>query len=188
MIAHVPEEAFTSGILNKEYHDRLLVDIDGITDVAGIPPEYLWTRLSEVCQEADIEWVKSIKKHNDHGLALVNSGAKKGKPVTDRMMAITGACLRNYIDARVMPLQSVLAALKEDNMPMPSILLIPNFCLGNNDGGNIPAWQVSSLLGMLYSRLAKDLKTVVYIESLSGLEKSYGESFRHHIESHFSIA
>lgn len=189
MLTCVPEEAFKSGILNKEFHERLLVDIDAVIEVAGIPPEYLWSRLSEHCRVDEVEWMKNIRKHTNHGLALVNGGqkGKPAKPAIDRMMALTGACLRNYIDSRVMPLQDVLARLKDDAMPSPTVLMIPNFCLSQNDGGHIAPWQISALLGLLYSRLSKNLKTVVYVSSLDAVEKAYGESFRQHLEAHFQL-
>lgn len=189
MIASVPEEAYTSGVLNKEFHDRLIRDIDVVSESAGIPPKFLWSKMSEMCQEADIEWVKSIPKSMDHGLVMVGSGFKKADhPVTDRMMAMAGAFLRNYIEAKVMPLQDVLTALKNDSMPSPTILLIPNFCLANTDGGSVAPWQIGSLLGLLYSRLSRNQKTVVFVSSIECVEKAYGESFKAHFQSHFAFA
>lgn len=180
----IPEEVFAIGILNKDYHERLLSDIDRVAAVAGIPTYFVWSRLSQYCTDEDVAWVKKMRAGNDHGLAYVGTS---DKPVLDRMMAITGACLRNYTDARMMSVQDVIRLLKAGDMPSPTVLLIPNFCLGASMGGNIPSWEVSSLLGLLYSRLAKNLKTVLYVESLAVLEKGYGAPFRQHIESHYSV-
>lgn len=180
----IPPEVFDIGILNKEYHDRLLADLDGFAQKAGIPPAYIWSRLSEFCSVKEAEWVKRMRLGKDHGLAYVG---KFNTPVEDKMMAIAGACLRNYIAAKVMPVQEVLNRVKDDNMPYPTVLLIPNFCLDKDDGGSIAQWQSSSLLGLLYSRLAKNLKTVVYIGSEAALEKNYGEAFLKHIKAHYTI-
>lgn len=186
MIITVPPEAFASGVLNKEYHERLLLDIDTVTATAGIPPQYLWARMSDYGNSEDLDWVRNFKHHGDDGLAILQN--KGPVAVPDRMMAMTGAFLRNYIDARVMSVQDVLSHLKNDNMPHPTVLLIPNFCLGTKDGGHIAPWEVSSLLGLLYSRLSRNLRTVVYIGSLDAVEKAYGESFRELFDSHYSFS
>lgn len=181
-IKEIPSEVFEIGILNKDYHQKLIADLERIAEKAGIPDYMVWSRLSQYCTDKDVAWVKHIRKGDDNGLAYVGEFSV---PVEDKMMAIAGACLRNYIDAKVMPVQEVIARLKNDTMPSPTVLLIPNFCLDQGDGGEIAQWQISSLLGMLYSRLAKNLKTVLYIGSLASLQKNYGVSFRKHIEHHY---
>lgn len=188
MKIQVPDQAFKSGLLDKTYHDRLLADLERITLTAGIPPEYVWTRLSDFCPGEDGGWLRSLKKCTQQGLAFVGGKGKKfTPPIEDKMMAMTGACLRNYIDARMMPVQEVIHALKNDTMPTPTVLFIPNFCLDKGDGGNIAQWEISSLLGLLYSRMAKNLKTVIYVGSMTSLEANYGEAFKAHIQSHYQL-
>lgn len=188
MKIQVPDQAFKSGLLDKTYHDRLLADLERITLTAGIPPHYVWARLSDYCPAEDGQWVKSLKRNAEQGLAFVGGKGKKfSPPIEDKMMAMTGACLRNYIDARMMPVQEVIRALKEDSMPSPTVLLIPNFCLDKGDGGNIAQWEISSLLGLLYSRMARNLKTVIYVGSMTSLEANYGEAFKSHIQSHYHL-
>lgn len=180
----IPPEVFEIGILDREYHARLLADLERFAAKAGIPPEFVWSRMSQYCTQEEVAWVKRMRMGKDHGLCLVGDFQV---PIEDQMMAIAGACLRNFIDARVMPVQEVLSHLKSDSMPYPTVLLIPNFCLSKGDGGDIAQWQSSSLLGMLYSRLAKNLKTVLYIASESALEKNYGEAFVKHITAHYTL-
>lgn len=183
-IVKIPEEAFSSGVLDKEYHARLLIDLERFTAMAGIPPAFVWTRLSSYCSLEEIAWVQGMRRGEDYGLCYFG---ELGVPVEDKMMAIAGACLRNYIDAKVMPVQAVLSMLKEDKSPSATVLLIPNFCLGKEEGGAIANWQSSSLLGMLYSRLAQNLKTVIYISSEEALEKNYGDAFLKHVKSHYTM-
>lgn len=188
MKVEIPESVFEIGILNKEYHDRLIADLERIAERAGIPPHFVWSKLSAYCTEEDVQWVRAMRKGTQHGLAYVGGKGKKfNVPVEDKMMAITGACLRNYIDARMMAVQEVIAALKEDAMPRPTVLLIPNFCLDRGDGGNIAQWEISSLLGLLYTRLAQNLKTVIYLGSMQALEANYGEAFKTHIQAHYHL-
>lgn len=180
----IPQEAFSAGLLSKSFHDRLIADLPQLSAKAGIPPKFVWAPLSQYCQSDDLAWVRSIRDDETAGLAYIG---KTNPTVETKMMAITGACMRNYIDARLMTVQDVLSRLKADNMPSPTVLLVPNFCLDKAEGGDIPSWQVSSLLGLLYGRMAKGLKTVLYCGSLAALEKSYGQPFREHIESHYTI-
>lgn len=179
----VPQYAFDQGILDADFHERLLSDLDQVTEVAGIPKEMVWSRMVEYCVPDEIAWVKNMRTSKDHGLAYV--GAQE-KAISQKMFAVVGACLRNYIDARIMSVQEVLSRLKNDVMPQPTVLLIPNFSMIKGNGGDIPQWQVSSLLGLLYTRLARGLKTVVYIESMEELDKFYGASFRKHLDSYYT--
>jgi len=180
----VPEEAFEIGILNREYHARLLLNLETHAANAGIPPEFVWSKMSKYCTPEEVTWVRRMRVEKDHGLCYRGVFPV---PIEDKMMAVTGACLRNYIDARMMTVQEVLHYLKAGDMPSPTVLLIPNFCLDKGEGGDIAQWQSSSLLGLLYSRLAKNLKTVLYIGSEAALEKHYGEAFAKHIRSHYTM-
>lgn len=170
--------------MDKEFHARLLLEIERFTETAGIVPAMVWSRMAEYCTEEEIEWVRRMRQDKTNGMVYVGS---PNVPVEDKMMAIAGACLRNYIDARVMPVQDVIARLRADTMPHPTVLLIPNFCIEKGEGGDIAQWHISSLLGLLYSRLAKNLKTVLYVGSWASLEKNYGEAFKKHIASHYHI-
>lgn len=180
----VPEEAFASGLLDKAHHERLLADLDKVVEIAGVQPKFVWTKLSSFCGQEDIAWVRQFRSADTDGLAYTG---KLDHPVETKMMAIVGAFLRNYIDARIMTVQEVIARLKDDSMPVPTVLLIPNFCIEKGDGGDIPQWQVSSLLGLLFSRVSKGLKTVIYTPSLAALEKNYGQPFRAHVEAHYTV-
>lgn len=181
----IPEEVFEIGILNREYHDRLLADLKRFAAKAGIPPDFVWSKLSQYCTDADMAWVRGMRDGNDHG--LIYEGTEFHVPVEDKMMAIAGACLRNYIDARVMTVQDVLNRLKDDNMPAPTLILVPNFCMSKDDVNSVAPWQAAALLGWLYSRLAKNLKTVLYVGSMPTLEKAYGEAMARHLKAHYTI-
>lgn len=180
----VPEEVFSSGLLDKVHHERLIANLDNVSKIAGVPPKFVWTKLSAFCSKEEIEWVRRIRSADSSGLALTG---KLSSSVDNKMMVMVGAFLRNYIDARVMTVQDVIQRLKDDDMPSPTVLLVPNFCVEKGEGGDIPQWQVSSLLGLLHTRLSKQQKTVLYAPSLSALEKQYGQPFRAHVEAHYTV-
>ena len=182
----IPDEVFEIGLLNRDYHARLLQALDKWTSVAGIPPQFVWSKLSTYCNNKDIAWVKKLRDDNFHGVVYV------GKPdelqIENRMMAIVGACLRNYLDARFIPLQTVLQLLKDEDMDNPSVVLVPNFCdVTAKDKKMVTSVQSSILLGWLYSRLSKNLKTVMYVGSMEAVIHSYGPTMWSHLKTHYTL-
>jgi len=180
----IPAEVFESHLMDRDHHDRLIADLPKVVEVAGIQPKFVWSRLSQYCSGTELKWVANIRSKDSNGLAYTG---KTEVPIEDKMMAITGACLRNYIDARMMSIQEVLARTKDGDMPFPTVLLIPNFFLNRLEGETVPSWQVSNLLGMLYARLSKDLKTIVYVGNMDELGKAYGLPIQDHITTHFVV-
>lgn len=180
----IPEAIFDAGILDREYHRRLIANLDTHLERAGIPFPYIMSPLAKFCSVEELVWVQHIRQDTDYGLCITDEGEAS---VIDKMMAIAGVCLRNYIDARVMTVQQVVAALKDGTMPMPTVLLIPNFFLAGDTEGTVASWEVSELLGLLYSRLGAGRKTVLYVQNWKALEKEYGKVFAKHILSHYTI-
>ena len=182
----IPAAAFKSGLLDKEFHERLLTDLEQLTGKAGVPMHAVWSRLSDYCTSSEVAWVKDLRTSLDCGLVFY--GDNFAINVEDKMVAIAGVCLRNYTDARVMPVQDVIRRLKDDNMPSPTVLLIPNFCIHKDGGGDLPTWDTSHLMGLLITRSGKGLKTVLYCQSLEVAEKQYGPLFRKHLEAKYALA
>lgn len=181
----IPDEVFEIGILSKEYHERLITNLKKYAGKAGIPPKYVWSKLSQYCSDADVTWVRKMREGTDCG--LIYTGTAYNVPVEDKMMAIAGACLRNFIDARMMTVQDVIFRLKDESMPYPTVILVPNFCMSKDDVSSVAPWQAAALLGWLYSRLAKNLKTVLYVGDMKTLESAYGEAMAKHLSAHYHI-
>jgi len=182
----IPDEVFKSKLLDKDYHERLIQDLPQVIATAGVPASAVWMRLSSYTTEAERLWVRNMRSDTDRGLLFV--GSKFPIEVADKMTAITGVCLRNYTDARVMSVQEVVKRIKDASMPAPTVLLIPNFCLDKANGGDVPSWEISILMGMLIDRMGKGLKTVMYTTSMAVVQKQYGDSFKTLLESKFAIA
>lgn len=182
----IPEEVFKSKLLDKDFHERLIQDLPQVVSTAGVPASAVWMRLSTHCSKDEMIWVKNIRSTHDCGILFV--GPNFPVSVDSKMTAITGVCLRNYTDARMMPVQEVIKKIKDDSMPSPTVLLIPNFCLDKSNGGDVPSWEISSLMGLLLSRMGRGLKTILYATSMAVVQKQYGDSFKSLLESKFSIA
>lgn len=184
MNAQIPEEVFEIGILDREFHARLISGLGHWASIAKIPEQFVWAKLSQYCTEEDVSWVRNMKTTDDAG--LVYTGVPT-IPIEDKFAAIAGVCLRNYIDARVFTVQEVVSELKNDSMPDSSVILVPNFCLGKDDSSNVAPWESSTLLGWLYTRLSKGLKTILYVSDFSVLEGEYGISMVKHLHNHYKI-
>lgn len=176
---------YKSQVLDPEKHMRLVQDISRIADMANIPSIYIYTSMITYCSQKEIEWVKAMRRHQDDGITgAVFVGKTPG--LEDRMMAMAGCLIRNFVDARVYTVQGVIEKLRGNNLPECRVLLIPNFFLLKDSGGDIPSWHISSLLGMLYSRFSKGLFTIMYVQDMQRLGEAYGSAFKNHLESHFT--
>ena len=185
MSIHVPDSVFESKILDKEFHGRLLADLERLSRKAGIPAHYVWSRLAEFCTEDEIAWVRKMRSDEDHGLIITSSSPTI--PVECKMMAMTGAFLRNYINARMLSVQEVLAMVKASGGVQPTVALVPNFSMSKSDSASVAPWESASLLSWLYSRLVDGQKTVLFVGSMKTLEEVYGEAMLKHLKTHYRI-
>lgn len=179
------DEAYDSGLMDPAYHERLVADIQGVVQQAGISEPYVWTSMRKYCGQAEINYIQNIKlwaRQDDPVFGMVYVGKVEKAPVNDRMMSLAGACLRSYINAKVMNVQEVIAALKDGVMPSPTVLLIPNFFLARSNAGRIAEWEVSSLIGLLYKRQQEAKQTVLYVADWAAMKIQYGQVFNDHIE------
>ena len=185
------DKAIEDKLIDEVQHIQLLSDIAGYTRTAGIPEHFVWTSATDYCGEDEIEYIGTIKKslsdRDGENIGMVYVGEVDGAAINERMMSIAGVCLRNYINAKVMTVQAVLDALKQQTMPTNvSVLLIPNFFSSRKDGGRIAEWEVANLLGLLYQRQQDGKHTILHVSDMTELAAEYGSSFKKHLQSKFT--
>lgn len=175
------------GILDANVHARLIQSIDEVCATAGIPPMYVYKSLKDYTEGKEVYWISNYNtlRHQYSGLALV--GVKKSEL---RIMALCGAFIRMFINARVISLGNVIPL--KDGSPMedviePSVLLIPNLQVKTHGGKTLTAWQVQALYDVMLSRMTTGKQTIVFIESLESLGNEYGQLFKEHIENNYLI-
>lgn len=174
-------------VLDEVRHARLLADIDHVCQVANVPKMFLHTSMKDHCSATEIDWVVNFRLYRDSKAGLVLDGLDNPD---SRSMAICGALLRNFIDARVMLLNTLLQAIKEGNPPDATVLVIPNLYVSTMStvGNALPAWELQKVFDYLMARFAANRPTVVAVESMAGLQKSYGLSLAQHLKSHYMLA
>ena len=158
-------------ILDPNVHARLIADAAHICEVAGVQQRYLGESMKSFCDVGEVDWVLNFKRYEAQGIpGLLIDGLVN--PIV-RCQAIAAALLRNFTDARVMPLNAVTELVRSDDMPVPHVLLIPNFHV--SVGGESPvAWKTSLIFDLLLQRAALNKPTVLYVQNWKKMTTEYG--------------
>ena len=163
-------DPYASGVLDKTVHARMVADLEGVAAAANIQPYWIWTPLAETCAPIEVEWVKRFRFHAGERIAgLCYVGPDPDPEIETRMAAIAGALTRNFICARVMTVNELLAVAQDGGAPDMSCLLVPNFFVEKTRGPGTAQWRVSALLDVLIYRQAQGLQTVLYASDLEAL-------------------
>jgi len=176
------DQAYDSKVLDPKIHGQLVKEIESVARRANIPVQMVWTSMKDVCSQAEIDYVRELRKKSAQGsLGLIYVGSQKDEqPVINRMSLVAAACVRNYINAKVMTLVDVIKQTQDGSMPTPTVLLIPNFYTMANV--KTPAWRLALLLDMLYSRQQEVLQTFLYVYDMDKLENEFGSTFAEHLK------
>jgi hypothetical protein len=180
-------DPYESGVLDRTEHDRMVADIAKIARDANLRPEWIWARIEQHCTAGEIEWVRRFPFHKSEGRAgLCLVGKHPAPAIEDRMSALAGTLVRNFVRARLMTVHQVIEAVDDGQPPEMSCLLVPNFFLGKIEGA-LPAWRLALLLDGLLNRKLRGLQTVLYVTDLVTLGKEYGMALRQHLEAHYQL-
>ncbi|MEY9560500.1 hypothetical protein [Sinorhizobium fredii] len=169
-------DPYASGVLQEEHHSRLVADLENYARDAGIQPHWIWTPLPETVSDAEVAYLKNFRRHAVDGqiAGIAYCGKPVGVAIEQRMAALAGCLVRNFVRARLMTVGQVLDHLAKGTLPDLSCLLIPNFFLRQDEGGHIAAWQVQSLFDLLMARRVQGQQTILYVSDSKLLGKEYG--------------
>lgn len=165
-------------MLDPVHHAQLIADLDQIARDAGVPKRYIEDSMGDYgCQAELFEWVKGYKTHAKtgcYGLALIDPDA------TQKLSAITGAFIRNFVLARMVTLSNLLEEIKEGPVPDPTILVIPSF-----ERPGITQFQANALWGFLEDRMLRERLTICAVKSTSQVASDFGKAISTLIANHF---
>jgi hypothetical protein len=180
MFAELAEDS----VLDAVRHSRLIQDLDHVCSVANVPRSFVHRSMKLFCDADEIDYVVNFRLYREHkaGLVMVN----KTNPDT-RCMAICGALVRNFIDARVIPLNTLLDMIEAKDVPEPTVMIIPNLFV-SQVGKALPAWKIQAVYDLLLTRFTQNRPTVVAVESMTGLQSAYGLAFAQHLQAHYKLA
>lgn len=173
---HSAAAKMENSVLDAKEHSRIIADFERVCTTAGIQGHFLYESMTKYCGPVEIDWVKKFWTYKAQGVSgLLLHGI--ARPDT-RCQSIAAALVRNYVDARVIPLNTLIdSTMNGGHPPSPTVLLLPNLFMSAM-GKNIPAWRVQAMYDVLLERSTKAKPTVVYVEDLKGLVTVYGEPFR----------
>lgn len=174
-------ETIVKSVLDPLKHQRLIAELDRISQMSGVPKQFIKSSMKDWCDEQELQYVRNFRQLREqfHGMAIVGKSS-----VDERCMAMAGAFIRNFIDARVMSLVSVLDAVENHDLPAPTVLLIPNFQV-NASGKTLPAWKLSQLHDVLVGRALAGQHTVVGVESIQAMKSAYGQQLSQVVCNYF---
>lgn len=178
-------DPYATGVLTEEVHNRLVANIENIAAGAMIQPKWIWTPLAQTVTPPIINWVKRYAHYHAEGVSgLVITGPKYDVAATT-ISAITGALLRNFIDAQVITTQQLYDRLKHGNAPDPTCLLIPNFYAGKAHGVKLAHWEIASLQDLILDRHMRGRMTVIYVTDVNSMGEEYGTAVRQLVDAHY---
>lgn len=173
-------------VLDPEKHARLIEDQDHICEKAGIPKSFIHKSCKEDLNPVELDWLVHYHRNRLEGNNLLLTGVSD-VPVEVKMMGMTASMLRNFIDARVIPLNTLFQMVEEGNSPECTVLFIPNLYL-RMYGKALPAWKVQQVYDFILARFVAGKATVVYVEDPKALEQEFGPLFYNHLMNHFTVS
>lgn len=173
----------STSILSPVVHGRLIADMDHLCQVAGVPAHYVHQSAKSFCADSEIEWVRHFHKLRATRAGLVLVGKENAD---SRCLAICGALMRAFIDARVRALNTILNDADTGDQYDSTVLLVPNAFV-NSVGKSLPAWKTQQFYDVLLRRMAQNKPTVLAVESMEGLAQAYGGTFANHLKSHYEV-
>lgn len=177
-------------VLDNSVHDVLIRDLDRFAAQANVPTRMVRESAKTVCSKDELDWLANLRQHmaSDKCGAVMLRHGDQVAPIETRMMAMTAACLRNFIDARFATVQSLLMTMKSGGQVGGHVLFIPNFYMDRQSAGDaVATWQRGQLLDLLYTRQSAGDYTVVYVGNMDTLEKDYGKQIAEYLSANFDI-
>lgn len=165
---------WSTGILDPAKHSRLIENRFSVGRRAGLSEtnlKYIWEPLPDNVSSIERAWCKAIITGEPTGLGFRYSGNLKA--VNRRMHALTGALLRNFVDASIMQTDELVTLGLTGGTVQATVLFIPDLGIV---GGNMPDSPKRALMGILGERARNGKFTVVYApDGLKKIFKTVGE-------------
>ena len=171
-----------AALIDETYHAPLLRQWPSVAERANIAEHWIHQSATKYCSDAVCEWIRNLPANMRDQKAELLLGPKQYS-AEDRCSVIAAAILRNYHDAKVMPLRELFASSKKMEVPDVTALLIPDFY---RDGTTLMEWQISYLSSVVSSRHLKGKATVLYVEDLGLMGKAYGNMLYEHIREFYT--
>lgn len=166
-------DPWATGVLKRKVHQPLVADLERLAHQAGVAPHWIAEPLSAHAGEVELGWARKFRRLGQwRGLAYIGPYIAQGarEDVGDRMAALCGALVRNFVDARVRTIEEVL---EEPEARYWTALLLPSFC--TEDAAALLPRQRRAVAELVLARAADAMQTVVYAPSYESVVAAYGQ-------------
>lgn len=170
-------------MLDPIEHKRLIMDMPAVLSTANLPERFLFESMTAYCKAQEIDWVRNFHEYRKAKAGIVLVGVSD---METRCMAICGALLRNFIDARFLTLNSIIEDSKKGEVPNPTVLIMSNLYVASY-GKSLTSWQIQSIYDVLLSRYTASRPSVLYVQSIIKLEEAFGSVFAEHLKGHYVL-
>jgi hypothetical protein len=176
-------EIYQKGCLNLEKHAPLVDKLDTYAQAAGLAGgnrRYIWEPLNGF-SKLELEVLRKAHKLCEEGkYGLLYVGGNPGKAV-DRLMAITGCFVRNFVDARYMTVETMLKSYAEEKAVAGKVACVPNLFV---KGGSL-GWQKGMVYDLLLQHMGDGKLLFAYVQDLNALGAEYGQPIADHLRERF---
>jgi hypothetical protein len=164
-------------VLDPIVHQRIIADMAHYCEVANVPRVFVQHSMKGYCKEGEIDWIRKFNVNlQNHVGGLLIEGTDR---VETRCMAITGALMRQFIDARIMSLNTIID--NPEDAVTPTVLVVPNLYM-KSFGKQLTAWQIQAVYDVLLNRRIKNRPSVLCVENIKAMEDNYGAMFTEHLK------
>jgi hypothetical protein len=177
------EEIYKKGCLKPDKHGPLVERLDTYAHVAGLAGgnrRFLWEPLKDFSQ-LELEVLRDSHRLSEKGMfGLLYVGNSSGVAV-NRLMAITGCFVRNFVDARYMTVETALKIYAEEKTIPGKVTCIPNLFVSGCSLG----WQKGMVYDFLLHHMSQGKLLFAYVQDLKGAGSEYGQSAFDHLSTRF---
>ncbi len=180
------EQIFSKGCLTPDKHGPLVAEIDKFAAVAGLGganKRYIWEPLEKYnLSDMEVTVLKGLKQLSSLGKGGVIYVGQKPAAIADRLMALTGCMVRNYVDARFTPLEHLITEYKEQRCIAAEVACVPNL---HTEATCLQAWQKSLLSDLLLHHMSEGKLIFGYVQNPTKMQADYPAAIHDLLKSRF---
>lgn len=185
-------DPWATGVLKPEHHDRLVANIGAIANRAGLGVQHkhlIWTSASLLKAEMQwctmaIEMVRTGEPWPNPRIGVCYTGSQGD--AEQKMLAMTGLLVRNFVDARCMSRMDVVAERKANGAIDASVVMVPDFAMPEYIE-SMGHWERAALVEFVHERVRAGLPTCLYLGCSMDLLKQKMPSVHEDLQSSFKI-
>lgn len=177
------KEIYEAGCLKPEDHRALVDNFYGYAAAAGLGGancQYIWKPL-QAPNAVEVTAFKNFSQLSAKGQRGLLYCGNSLSNATDRLMAVTGCMVRNYVDARFTTIEKALHVYAEEKEIHGRVLCIANFFM---NGGSL-GWKKNILYDFLLQLAGEDKLLFAFVQDFDVMAKEYGPAVTDYLSTRF---